>query len=147
MTSKEQILDKAIVDIQNQIMFAWKAVMMYEEQLRNSSVYEASDEILLTLIEAEKYKIETLTAVLNVLEPPAPETSEVEAAKSVLRKAGYHVDSLWHVQDVTNRYECGEEMAYEILTAVLNANIDTIFDLVHNQAKYENNLKEKNDDL
>ena len=143
MKSKEQVLDKAIADIQNQIMLAWKAVMMYEEQLRNSSVYESSDEILLTLIEAEKYKIETLTAVLNVLEPPASELSETEAAKEVLRKAGYHVDSLWHVQDITDRFECDEETAYEILTAVLDANIDTIFDTIHNQAKYELNLNEK----
>lgn len=143
MTSKEQVLEKAITDIQNQIMYAWKAVMMYEEQMRNSSVYEASDDILLTLIEAEKYKIETLTAVLNVLEPPTPELSETEAAKQVLRKAGYHVDSLWHVQDITNRYECDADKAYEILTEVLDANIDTIFDTIHNQAKYENNLNEK----
>lgn len=141
--SKEQILDKAIADIQNQIMFAWKAVMMYEEQLRNSNVYEASDDILLTLIDAEKYKIETLTAVLNVLEPPASEVSETEAAKDVLRKAGYHVDCLWHVQDVTDRYECDEDKAYEILTEVLDANVDTIFDSIHHQAKYEHNLNDK----
>ena len=143
MTSKEQVLDKAITDIQNQIMFAWKAVMMYEEQLRNSSVYESSDVVLLSLIDGEKYKIETLTAVLNVLEPPTPELSETEAAKEVLRKAGYHVDSLWHVQDVTDRYECDADKAYEILTEVLDANIDTIFDSLHHQAKYENNLNEK----
>ena len=143
MTSKEQVLEKAITDIQNQIMYAWKSVMKYEEQMRNISVYEENDDILLALIDGEKYKIETLTAVLNVLEPPTPELSETEAAKSVLRKAGYHVDSLWHVQDITDRYECGEEIAYEILTAVLDANIDTIFDSLHHQAKYENNLNEK----
>lgn len=143
MTSKEQVLEKAITDIQNQIMYAWKAVMMHEEQMRNSSVYESSDEILLALIEGEKYKIETLTAVLNVLEPPASELSETEAAKDVLRKAGYHVDSLWHVQDITDRYECDEDKAYEILSEVLDANIDTIFDSAHHQAKYEHNLKEK----
>ena len=143
MTSKEQVLEKAITDIQNQIMYAWKAVMMYEEQMRNSNVYEQSEDILLSLIDGEKYKIETLTAVLNVLEPPTPELSETEAAKEVLRKAGYHVDSLWHVQDVTDRYECDADKAYEILTEVLDANIDTIFDTIHNQAKYELNLNEK----
>lgn len=120
MTSKEQILDKAIVDIQNQIMFAWKAVMMYEEQLRNSSVYESSDEILLTLIEAEKYKIETLTAVLNVLEPQTPELSETEAAKQVLRKAGYYVDNLWHVQDVQAYGEFTDDEAYDVLNKVMH---------------------------
>ena len=68
---------------------------------------------------------------------------EINKAKHILRRAGYHVDSLWHVQDITNRYECGEEQAYEILTDVLDASVDTIFDSVHRQATLENNLKEK----
>jgi hypothetical protein len=68
---------------------------------------------------------------------------EVHQAKEVLRKAGYHVDSLWHVQDITDRYECDADKAYEILTEVLDANIDTIFDSIHAQATIENNLNEK----
>jgi hypothetical protein len=68
---------------------------------------------------------------------------EITKAKDVLRQAGYHVESLWHIQDITDRYECDEETAYEILTEVLDANIETIFDSIHHQATIENNLKEK----
>lgn len=68
---------------------------------------------------------------------------EIDQAKEVLRKAGYHVDSLWHVQDVTDRYECDEDTAYEILSEVLDASIDGVFDSIHHQAKYEMNLNEK----
>jgi hypothetical protein len=68
---------------------------------------------------------------------------EITKAKEVLRQAGYHVDSLWHVQDITDRYECDENTAYEILTEVLDANVDTIFDSIHHQATFENNLNEK----
>jgi hypothetical protein len=68
---------------------------------------------------------------------------EIDQAKEVLRKAGYHVDSLWHVQDVTDRYECSEDNAYEILTEVLDTNISAVFDSLHHQATCYHNLKEK----
>lgn len=68
---------------------------------------------------------------------------EISKAKYILKQAGYHVDSLWHISDVTDRYECDEDTAYEILSEVLDANVETIFDSIHQQAKYENNLNEK----
>lgn len=68
---------------------------------------------------------------------------EITKAKEVLRKAGYHVDSLWHIQDITDRYECDADKAYEILTMVLDTNIDKVFDSIHYQATIENNLNEK----
>jgi hypothetical protein len=67
---------------------------------------------------------------------------EINKAKEVLRKAGYHVDSLWHVQDITDRYECDKDTAYEILTEVLEANIEMVFNSIHDQAMF-NELKEK----
>jgi hypothetical protein len=142
MTSKEQILDNAIVDFQNQIMYAWKAVMKYEEQMRNSNVYEQDDQILLALIESEKHKIETLTAVLNVLEPSAPGLSETEAAKEVLRKAGYHTPSLWHLRDVMDKYECDEDTAWHILHEVIDKSIWRINDSIDEMAQ-EHELKSK----
>lgn len=69
-------------------------------------------------------------------------TNPIHEAKEVLRKAGYHVDSLWHVQDVTDRYECDAEKAYEILTEVLDTNINSVFDSIHHQATCYHNLKE-----
>jgi len=62
-------LANAVNDIQNEIMLAWKAVMLYEEQLRNSNVYEASEEVLHQLISDEKFKIKILTQVLDKLFP------------------------------------------------------------------------------
>lgn len=68
---------------------------------------------------------------------------EVNKAKEVLRKNGYHIESLWHIHEVTDRYECDAEKAYEILGEVLDANVDGVFDSLHHQAKYYHNLKEK----
>lgn len=71
---------------------------------------------------------------------------EIHKAKEVLRKAGYHIDSLWHVQDVTDRFDCDQDKAYEILTEVLDTSIDGVFDSIYHQAKYYHNLNEKEND-
>lgn len=134
--SKQHVLDRAIIDIQNQIMFAWKTVMKYEEQMRNISAYEENEEVLLSLIASEKSKIETLTAVLNKLETPVVDTSETERAKDVLRQAGYHVDSLWHIQDVTDRYECDADQAYEVLTQALDKSVESVFEIINEEAMF-----------
>lgn len=146
MTAKEQVLQRAITDIQNQIMYAWKSVMSYEEKLRNSNVYEENDDILLALISNEKSKIETLTAILDKLTPPVPALPEIENAKDVLRAAGYHVDSLWHVRDVTKRFECEDDEAYQLLSDSLEQNVERTFETIAYQAKYERELKDKYDD-
>lgn len=142
-TAKQDVLDRAITDIQNQIMYAWKSVMKYEEQMRNISVYEENEEVLLTLIESEKSKIETLSAVLDVLQPSKPHHSEVRAAKDILRRAGYHTDSLWHVEDVTLRFECDSDEAYEILTYALDASIEDVYGMISSVAVQERQLTEK----
>jgi hypothetical protein len=67
---------------------------------------------------------------------------QINQAKEVLRKAGYHVDSLWHVQDVTDRYECDEETAYDILTNALDRSIERTFDTIFDEAM-SNEIKEK----
>lgn len=71
---------------------------------------------------------------------------EILIAKEVLRKAGYHIDSLWHVQDVTDRFECDNDQAYELLTNVLDTSVDRVYEMIHHQAKYELNLNEKEND-
>jgi hypothetical protein len=45
--------------------------------------------------------------------------TEVEKAKAVLKQHGYFVDNLWSTQDVTDRYECTEEEAQEVLETAL----------------------------
>ena len=145
MASKDQVLDRAINEIQVDIMNAWKSVMKYEEQMRNISMYEEDNDILLLLIEGQKSKIETLTTILDKLTPPVPEHEEIENAKNVLRSAGYHVESLWHVKDVTDRYECDEDTAYEILTNCIDRSIEGVFDDIMDDARFSE-LKEKNHD-
>jgi hypothetical protein len=142
-TTKQAVLDKAINDIQNDIMNAWKSVMRYEEQLRNISVYQENEDILLLLIDNEKSRIETLTAILDKLEPPKYDSSEIEAAKEVLRSAGYHVDAMWHTRDVTNKYECDESTAQYILNEVLDRSIERINNDIDDMAINEHELNEK----
>lgn len=45
--------------------------------------------------------------------------TEVEKAKAVLKQHGYFVGNLWSTQDVTDRYECTEEQAQEVLEKAL----------------------------
>jgi hypothetical protein len=43
-----------------------------------------------------------------------------QEAKEVLRKAGYFVDNLWHVDDIKLRYNCDDNnQAQEILNTAL----------------------------
>ena len=43
----------------------------------------------------------------------------IEQAKTVLRNAGYFVDSLWSVADVQSRLDCDTEDATEVLNSAL----------------------------
>jgi len=45
---------------------------------------------------------------------------EIDNAKAILRESGYHVDNLWHVDDVKGKYECDDDDAYEILDNALS---------------------------
>jgi hypothetical protein len=45
--------------------------------------------------------------------------AEIEQAKAILKQHGYFVDNLWSTQDVTDRYECTEEQAYDVLDNAL----------------------------
>jgi hypothetical protein len=146
-TSKQSVLDKAINDIQNDIMNAWKTVMKYEEQMRNISMYESDEAILLLLIDNEKSKIETLSAILDKLEPPKPDADDVQAAIEVLRSNGYQVDAMWHIRDVIDKYECDENTAEYILNEVLDRSFERINNDIHDMAINEHELKEKYNDL
>ena len=46
--------------------------------------------------------------------------TQEQKAKEILRKAGYFVDNLWHIDDVKLRYNCNDdEQAQEILQSAL----------------------------
>jgi len=54
----------------------------------------------------------------------------IAQAKEVLRKAGYFVDNLWHIDDVKLRYNCEDnEQAQDILNKALtnDATMDQIW--------------------
>ncbi len=68
----------------------------------------------------------------------------VEEAKQVLRKAGYQVDNLWHIEDVKVNYDCTDDEAMEVLEKALGSSstIERIWFVVDYVAR-ENNLEEK----
>lgn len=53
----------------------------------------------------------------------------VEQAKQVLKDNGYYVDNLWTVYDVTDRFNCTEEDAQEVLNDALNG--EWIMEQIH----------------
>jgi hypothetical protein len=74
-----------------------------------------------------------------------PTPQQIETAKQILTNAGFCVDSLWHVDDVKNSYQCTDEQAMEILSKSLDheMNMSAIFDEIHFQAEFTYNLKSK----
>lgn len=105
--------NKAIAHVQNQIMLSWKAVMNYEEQLRNIG----HDQIIEDCIAVEKEKVYIYTTILNQLE------TSVNQAKAILKDAGYYVDNLWHIDDVKcyEDFTENDDEAYNVLDKVLHS--------------------------
>lgn len=101
--------DKTIEFFENEIMLSWKAVMNYEQQLREIG----HDKIIEDCIEMEKEKVYHLSTALNQLE------TSVNQAKAILEDAGYYVDNLWHIDDVKKHGEFTDDAAYEVLDKVL----------------------------
>ena len=64
MITKEHAIEYA----QNQIMFAWKSVMKYEEQLGKLELNDHDASMIRILIDAEKEKVELYTLILEHLE-------------------------------------------------------------------------------
>ena len=46
-------------------------------------------------------------------------SNKVEQAKKILKDAGYFVDNLWHIEDVTLKYNCDPDTAQGILGKAL----------------------------
>lgn len=66
--------------------------------------------------------------------------TEIEQAKTILKQHGYYVGNLWTTQDVTDRYECTDEQAQDILDTALNneATMEQIFYAIGDACDYEN---------
>jgi len=64
----------------------------------------------------------------------------IHQAKEMLRKAGYHVDSMWHIDDVMANYECDSQTAIKIIEQANEYHISDFFDTIDSIAR-EMNLK------
>jgi hypothetical protein len=66
--------------------------------------------------------------------------TEIEQAKAILKQHGYFVDNLWSTQDVTDRYECTEEQAQDVLNTALTNEwvVEQIFYAISDACDYEN---------
>lgn len=54
---------------------------------------------------------------------------DLKEARKVLRDAGYYVDNLWTVEDVTQNYKCTREQAQDVLDRAMSneATMNQIF--------------------
>jgi hypothetical protein len=68
-------------------------------------------------------------------------------AKEELRKQGYFVDNLWNVLDVTDRFDCSDETAQDILYQALTNSyiVERIHETIRDIAM-EYDLREKGGD-
>ena len=71
---------------------------------------------------------------------------KITQALEVLREAGYQVDAMWHLRDVTDKYECDESTAEYILNEVLDRSFERINNDIDYMATNEHELKRKNND-
>jgi hypothetical protein len=59
----------------------------------------------------------------------------IREAKETLRRAGYHVESMWHIDDVMSRHDVDSETAHAILSEALeitlSETIQTINTIAH----------------
>jgi hypothetical protein len=76
-------------------------------------------------------------------------TTEINKAKEVLRKAGYFVDNLWHIDDVKLRFQVFDnEDAQDILNDALTNEwvFDQIWYAIDNAAEYKGFKSIENED-
>lgn len=69
-----------------------------------------------------------------------------EQARQFLKEQGYYVDNLWTVRDVTDKYECSDEVAQEILKGAVSN--DFVIELIHltiEDLATDKELKEKDE--
>lgn len=68
------------------------------------------------------------------------ENTIVKNSRAALKEEGYYTDNLWHVNDVTNLYNCTDEQAMNILNRVMQSEavIEYIFDSI--KAEVDSNI-------
>ena len=68
------------------------------------------------------------------------ENTIVKDSRVALKEEGYYTDNLWHINDVTNLYNCTDEQAMNILNRVMQSEavIEYIFDSI--KAEVDSNI-------
>ena len=77
--------------------------------------------------------------------PIAIEVGKLETndAKKILVNNGYYTDNLWTIRDVTDKFDCNEQQAYEVLDSALRneATVEQIHFAINEKCSVENYLE------
>lgn len=125
--------------------YVWAVVTYAAPALFSSgalSIYELHDDDTESLIETH----EDLQRALESGNPIGIDVgflykhSDIQA---YLKSKGYHTEALWHVNDVTERYDCDDDEAYEVLDQAISRTIPDVFAELDYYAQNLMNLKIK----
>lgn len=123
--------------------YVWCIVTYAAKELFSSgalSIYALHDDETETLIETH----EQLRDALDSGIPIGIDVGFLYTMDSIrerLSSKGYNADVLWHVSDVTDRYECTDEQAYELLTDALETTTEDVFNEIDYRAEGKYNPK------
>lgn len=108
--------------------YVWSIVTYAAKELFSSgalSIYALHDDETETLIETHEQLREALDSGI----PIGIDVGFLYAMDSIreqLSSKGYHADALWHVNDVTDRYECTDEQAREVLDKAIERTLEDV---------------------
>ena len=81
----------------------------------------------------------------EIFESYRDDQKKIKEAKRFLKSKGYYTDCMWQTIDVTDKYKCDKEDAYEILDLVLGSDCSDTFESIDIQADLMN-IKRKEQD-
>lgn len=80
-----------------------------------------------------------MSAITNeIFESYRNDQEKIKEAKKFLKSKGYYTDCMWQTIDVTDKYKCDNEDAYEILDLVLGSDCSDTFESIDIQADLMN---------
>lgn len=123
--------------------YVWCIVTYAAKELFSSgalSIYALHDDETETLIETHEQLRDALDSGIPIgIDVGFLYTNK--ETREALKKNGYHTETLWHVSDITDRYECTDEQAYELLTQALETTIEDVFNEIDYRAEGKYNPK------
>jgi len=80
-----------------------------------------------------------MSAITNeIFESYRNDQKKIKEALKFLKSKGYYTDCMWQTIDVTDKYKCDDEDAYEILDLVLGTDCSDTFESIDIQADLMN---------